>query len=74
MEYILLEKRHKLELYADALDAGSPLKKLAGGYAWMTKADGKRLHGVAELSVGDQVKAYLADGAFTARVEEVQGE
>ncbi|MCD8231039.1 MAG: exodeoxyribonuclease VII large subunit [Clostridiales bacterium] len=74
MENILVEKRHKLELYAAGLDAGSPLKKLAGGYAWMTKADGKRLHGVAELSVGDQVKAYLADGAFTARVEEVQGE
>ncbi len=69
MEKVLTGKRHRLELYAAGLDAGSPLKKLAGGYAWMTKADGKRLHGVAELSVGDQVKAYLSDGGFSARVE-----
>ncbi|MCD8324523.1 MAG: exodeoxyribonuclease VII large subunit [Clostridiales bacterium] len=71
MEQILTDRRHRLELFASALDAKSPLKKMQGGFAWMSQADGKRLPGVSALSAGDRIRAYMPDGSFSAVVEEI---
>ncbi|MCD7922486.1 MAG: exodeoxyribonuclease VII large subunit [Clostridiales bacterium] len=71
MEQLITEKRHRLQLYAAALDADSPLKKLQSGYAYLAKADGRRLRGTADLVPGDRVRAYMLDGSFSAVVDEV---
>lgn len=71
MEQLLMERRHKLQIYAAALDGHSPLKKLQGGYAFMTKADGRKLQSVSQLREGDRIRAYMLDGSLTATVDEV---
>ncbi len=71
MEQIISDMRHRMQLAAADLEARSPLKKLEGGYAFVTGADGKRVTDVAALSPGDRISAYLKDGSFTAVVETV---
>ncbi len=71
MDQMLTEKRHRLQLYAAALDANSPLKKLEGGYAYLTKTEGRRISGTADLRTGDRIRGYMLDGSFRAVVEEV---
>lgn len=71
MEQILTEKRHRLQIYAAALEGHSPLKKLQGGYAFMAKPDGRKLRSVSELKSGDRIRAYMLDGSLTATVDEI---
>lgn len=71
MEQILTEKRHRLEMYASRLEGGSPLKKLSGGYAFVTDAAGKRLRSVSDVNGGDTIRAYLLDGVLSAQVKEI---
>ncbi len=71
MERIMTDRRHRLQLAAAALDAASPLKKLESGYAYLADPEGGRLTGVRGLTPGDHLTAWLADGNFTATVDEV---
>lgn len=72
MEQIFMEKKHQLEIYASALEGHSPLKKLRGGYAFMTDQEGKTLHGISELEPGSLIRAHMLDGTVLAQVKEVR--
>ncbi len=71
MEQAVSDRRHRLALLAEALSARSPLERLSSGYAFVEGPDGKRTREAASLTSGDRIRAYLADGSFTAVVEEV---
>ncbi|MCD7864536.1 MAG: exodeoxyribonuclease VII large subunit [Clostridiales bacterium] len=71
MEQMITQMRHRLQLYAAALDADSPLKKLQGGYAYLSTAEGRRVYAAVDLHAGDRVHAYMLDGSFFAVVDEV---
>ena len=73
-ELTVKEKRHRMEIYAAALDGHSPLKKLQSGYAFVADEKGKRIRGVSGLKEGERIRAWLSDGSLTARVEEIQKE
>lgn len=68
MQEVLQKKRHQLEMYAARLDGCSPLKKLQGPYAFMSKSDGKAIRSVDDVQVDEQIEAQLLDGIITARV------
>nr|WP_294783438.1 exodeoxyribonuclease VII large subunit [uncultured Eubacterium sp.] len=68
MQEILQKKRHQLEMYAARLDGCSPLKKLQGSYAFVSKADGKPIHSVDDVQVNEQIEAQLMDGKIMATV------
>ena len=68
MQEILQKKRHQLEMYAARLEGCSPLKKLQGPYAFMSKSDGKPIRSVDDVQVDEQIEAQLLDGKITARV------
>ena len=68
IQEILQKKRHQLEMYAARLDGCSPLKKLQGSYAFMSKSDGKPIRSVDDVQVDEQIEAQLLDGKITARV------
>ncbi len=68
MQEVLQKKRHQLEMYAARLDGCSPLKKLQGSYAFMSKSDGKPIHSVDDVQMDEQIEAQLLDGKITARV------
>lgn len=67
----LLAARHRLELASGKLEAVSPLKKLGGGYGYLTDESGSRIDSVKKLVPGSRIQGYLMDGSFFSRVEEV---
>ncbi len=64
-------RREKFAALAAALDAMSPLKVLARGYAVARTEDGAILKSWRDLSPGDRAAVTLADGGFECRVETV---
>ena len=54
------------------LDAMSPLKVLTRGYAMAQKEDGQLIRSAMDIRPDDQVVISLADGEFTATVNEVK--
>ena len=64
----LAARRHGFAQYAAALDAMSPLKVLARGYAVATDADGTVLRSAAKVQPGDPVRVQLLDGALRCTV------
>lgn len=66
----LAARRNAFSGMAAALDAMSPLKVLARGYAMATTPDGAVVKSAAALAVGDRVRVQLAQGALRCAVED----
>ncbi len=61
--------------YAAALDALSPLKVLARGYAVPSDRDGRVIKSADDAEIGESIDLTLSDGSLRCRVEEkVKGE
>jgi exodeoxyribonuclease VII large subunit len=56
------------------LQALSPLAVLNRGYALLYNANGKLLRSAADTKPGDPIRARLAEGTLTAKVETVDSE
>ena len=72
--------RHRLDRESTGLEhtiarvrAMSPKATLERGYAIVVDADGRAITAVADVTAGDAVRAYLADGQLTATVDGVVG-
>ena len=61
--------RRSFVAYAASLDALSPLKVLARGYAVPADEDGKVLKSTENVQIGDKIDLTLADGNLLCRVE-----
>lgn len=67
-----VEKRQRrFAALSGRLDALSPLKVLARGYAVATR-QGQVLHSVAQLSPGEEIRLRLADGTALCAVERIE--
>lgn len=60
--------RHRLELFVSRLDGLSPLKRIGGGYAFLTDSEGKGLQSVRQVKMGDPIKVSVLDGQLEASV------
>lgn len=63
--------RHRLELYSSRLDGLSPLKRIGGGYAFLTDDHGRRLQSVGQVKPGDAIRANILDGELEAAVSRI---
>lgn len=72
MERKIDRYRHKIEVLSERVDAGSPVKKLNQGFAFVTDKNGKRITGAGQASIGDEVTLRMSDGALRASVTEVE--
>lgn len=68
---LLQKKQKQFAALSARLDALSPLKVLARGYAVATK-EGQVLHSVEQLSPGETVRLRLSDGAALCAVERIE--
>lgn len=68
MEKMLQQRKQRFSLLAERLDAGSPLKKLSGGYGYIS-LEGKALKNAADAAPGDLLKIVLHDGQLSAEVQ-----
>lgn len=71
MNTSLTESRHRLALSAGRLDGLSPLKKLGGGYGFITDADKKALKSVSQTGEGGRIQVTVTDGRLEARVDKI---
>ena len=68
-ERLTAQKRHSFAQLAASLDALSPLKVLARGYAITTDANGQVLRDAAAVAEGDRVHVRLERGALECVVD-----
>ena len=67
-----MEKRQRqFAALSGRLDALSPLKVLARGYAVATRQE-QVLHSVAQLSPGEEIRLRLSDGTALCAVERIE--
>lgn len=66
--------RHRLELLIGRLEAGSPLKRIGGGYGFVTDGKNKRINSVNQVKAGDRIGVRLKDGSMEAVVSRIAPE
>ena len=71
MTQFLKDKKHLFALLAGRLDAMSPLKRLASGYAYVADEQGRMVDSVKQIKKNDILTMTLADGHVRTQVEEV---
>lgn len=70
----MLAKRSSLQRLAVVLEAVSPLKVIAKGYAAVTTSSGALVRSVEDTAVGDVLSFRVADGSIDATVKELKKE
>lgn len=63
--------RHRLEIFISRLEAESPLKRMGGGYGFVTDGKDKRIDSVKQVKAGDRIGLRLRDGSMEAVVSSV---
>lgn len=72
IEHRLLRERSEIGRIAASLDALSPLKVLARGYAVATNATGKAIRSPREVSAGEKLTLRLSEGKLSVKVEGIR--
>lgn len=72
MERQLIDRKHRLALYAEQMKGLSPLDKLCQGYSYVSDAGGRTLSSVQQADVGDQIIVYVKDGQIKAEVTDTE--
>jgi exodeoxyribonuclease VII large subunit len=67
----IARRRHGLEAAHGKLEALSPTRVLERGFSLTQRADGHLVTRAEDLTPGEQVRVRLREGAFSARVDEV---
>ena len=68
----LTEGKHRLALLSGRLDGLSPLKKLGGGFGFVTDARGRAVTSITQAEPGDIIRVSVKDGRVDARVVETE--
>lgn len=68
MEEILLERKHRLELYIERLKGLSPLDKLNQGLTYTTNAEGKPVTDVDKVEINQKLTLQMKNGQISAVV------
>lgn len=72
MSYRIKEDRHRIQLLAGRLEAGSPVKKLSSGFSYVTDKAGRPIAKAAQVEAGDQIIVRTLDGKIQAEVLDTQ--
>ena len=70
MDTALNSSRHRLQLLCGRLEDLSPLKRLSGGFSYVSTASGTAVRSVKDVDTGDMLEINVKDGAINAKVEE----
>ena len=71
MQRSLQERRHRMELAAGRLETASPVRRLSGGFGYVTETTGRVVTAASKLTVGERLNLRFRDGRATVRTEEV---
>ena len=68
----LEESKVKLRMYANKIDASSPLKKLSSGYAYPENEKGKHISYAKDIKIGDNIIFTFEDGNVRTKALDVK--
>lgn len=68
MEKQAVKDRHRLELSVSRLHGLSPLKRIGGGYGFVTDGKDRRMESVRQVKTGDRINIRIRDGKVEAEV------
>lgn len=71
MEGALKDRRHRLQLLCGRLEDLSPLKRLSGGFSYVSTTSGTAVRSVKDVETGDMLEINVKDGAINAKVKEI---
>ena len=74
MEYKLTEKRHELAIWIQRFEGLSPLRKLNGGYAFVSDAGGHAVTEISQIKKGDRISIAVTDGVIEAVADHIRRE
>ena len=74
MEHKITEERNRILLCTEQMRRLSPLERLSGGYAFVSRSDGKSIRKINDVQRKDRIKIYLKDGMIEAEVTSVKEE
>lgn len=74
MEHKITEERNRILLCTEQMKRLSPLERLSGGYAFVSKSDGKPIREIGDVREKDRMQIYLKDGMIEAEVISVKEE
>ena len=74
MEHKITEERNRILLCTEQMKRLSPLERLSGGYAFVSRSDGKPVRKINDVQRKDRIKIYLKDGMIEAEVTSVKEE
>lgn len=74
MEHKITEERNRILLCTEQMKRLSPLERLSGGYAFVSKSDGKPIREIGDVQEKDRMQIYLKDGMIEAEVISVKEE
>ncbi len=72
MKRILVDKRHRLELYIEKVKGLSPLDKLNQGFSHTSNAEGKTITKIEQVLPGEVLHVYVSNGKVDAVVEKTE--
>lgn len=70
--WLIEQKRHRLQLLSQTLEANSPVRKLSKGYAYVERPKQKALTHADQVKPKDELAIHLMDGMVRAIVSEVE--
>ncbi len=72
MSQIIRLKRNNLRILVERMHAVSPIKRLNGGMAYLSDDMGKRVSGVNDMRIGEDLYIRMKDGEARATVREMK--
>lgn len=66
MKALLMEKRHKLEVYIERVKGLSPLDKLNQGFSYVADAEGKTVNDINQVEAGSLLDIHVRNGLIRA--------
>ncbi len=72
MKAVLMEKRHKLEVYIERLKGLSPLDKLNQGFSYVSDAEGKTVNDIGQVEAGSFLDIHVRNGRIRAEAVAVE--
>ena len=70
----LSDRQKRLQVLAGRLDGRSPLRKISGGFGFVTDKSDARIDTVDKAVPGEQIRIRMRDGRISALVSEVEKE
>lgn len=71
MEWVLTDRKHRLQMYIQQMKGLSPLDKLNQGFSYVEDESGAAVVRVHQVKVGSKVRIQISDGVLDARIESI---